>query len=135
MSTILDKNARPISSEQQNGHSRQGTMDVRTIPTGTLIYNLIRYTNECMGLQGALQQFDLMRQQKLVVNEPPQITKIREHLEQAEACRYLISKELNDRFAEFDKGRIASLNLEVLDLTKKPAESPSPAAEPEPKQG
>jgi hypothetical protein len=111
MSTILDKNQKPINGQDQN---RQ-THDVRVVPTGTLIYNLIRFTGEDVGLGNAIQQFEMAKQQQKMVVDPPQLAKLKEHHQEVQHHRYIIAAELNARFADLDGAYRARLGIEIIE--------------------
>jgi hypothetical protein len=127
MSTILDQNQRPIQSSENGQNKESSKVDVRTIPTGTLIYNLIRYTGEEIGIANTIHQIEAIKEQQKMVNDPPQLAAMRDHEKHVQAWRYLISVELNERFADIDNARLAGLSLSVVDLTK--------SAEPGPQSG
>jgi len=117
--SIVDQNEKPIPSTNGANHS-QDTHDVRSLPTGTLIYNLIRFTGEEVGLENVRHQLQMAKQQQKLVSDPPQLTALEEHLGSIQRARYIIAHEINERFADVDKMRVARLGIEIVE----PEESP-----------
>lgn len=113
MSTILDKNSNPMP-KTQNGEAGRDVADVRAIPTGTLIYNLIKFSMEENGLGNARHQLMAMKEAQKLVADPPQLAAITEHLMQVSEFRYIIAKEVNDRFADLDEAYRRKLGIEVI---------------------
>ncbi len=126
---LLDANEKPIQSAQakeeaKNGHdhdSGKGKADVRTIPTGTLIYNLIRFTGEEIGMENVVHELEQVKLQQKMVADPPQLAPIRQHLAQLKEFRFVVANEINERFLTVDKMRLAQCGIEVVE--------PSPSSE------
>lgn len=125
--SLTDKNGRPIKSEEKaeeksstkNGESSAEKMqDVRTVPRGLLIYNLMVCTVDLKMSSAGLEQMEaMMKMQKRVV-DPPELTAIREHIQRMEIFRNVIVTDLNERFADADAAYIAKMGLEVEDRTE-----------------
>lgn len=87
-------------------------IDVRMVPSGTLIYNLIRYSIEEIGIKSMLAQADQFKQANKLLVDPPQISAAREGLAGIEQARYAMATEINIRMASLDEMRIASIEPE-----------------------
>jgi hypothetical protein len=102
-----------------NGAAKKGIMDVRTVPTGQLIFNLIRAAGEEIGVGNAIQQVKAMKEQQKMVADPPQLEAMMNHLATMERYRYIIANEINERFKGIDQQRITELGIVI---TEPPAE-------------
>jgi hypothetical protein len=119
MSKLVDANDRPIQTEEQqqeapkNGqnHDKQ-TQDVRAAPTGTLIYTLMRYTIDEVGLDNICHQLEMLKAQAKMVQDPPELERARHRLQQIQAHRYVLARELNERYADVDLARCKALGIE-----------------------
>lgn len=124
MALIVDKNSNPMP-QTANGEADKDVFDVRAIPTGTLIYNLIRYTGEEVGLENMEHQLQAMKEQQKLVADPPQMVAIRARLQEIKERRYIIAKDINDRFADLDAAYRQKCGIEIL--------MPNPATDVDPK--
>jgi len=123
MSNITDANGKPLESTPPkpqtaagNGKST-GEMDVRTIPTGTLIWNLFLRAWDEKGMGMGMMQLEQLKAQQAMVADPPQLAELREQLKLAEHERFVLANELNVRFRDVDKARVDELGLELIDRT------------------
>jgi hypothetical protein len=115
--TLVDQNDKPIAAEpavkeaKGNGHAQKdpAVMDVRAMPTGTLVYNLIRQTCDEVGLENELNRMEAMKQMQRMVALPPQVQaqydKIAAFHQEIVRSRYIIAREINQRFADVDAMR------------------------------
>jgi hypothetical protein len=104
-------------SSKSNGIPTPQTeaVDVRRIPTGTLVWNLFLSAQAEQGLAGAIRQFQEIKKQQKMVADPPQLAQMIEHFKIAEHERYTIAKEINARFRDLDMRRCETLGLELFD--------------------
>lgn len=121
MSKLVDENNRPLQKEEKpaasknNGKSNSSVMDIRAVPTGTLIYNLILTTFDERAAGMVIGQMEQMKEVQKMVTDPPPLLMARAQLAQQEERRFAMASELNIRFLALDKQRIAECELEVLD--------------------
>ncbi|TAL41921.1 MAG: hypothetical protein EPN91_09585 [Salinibacterium sp.] len=112
---ILDQNEKPIS----NGANRKKDVhDVRTIPLGTLIFNLIRFAGEEIGIGNMIRQLEEIKLQQKMVADPPQLGALRKHLETLEEHRFICANEINARTAGIDKARLEACGITIEDMSK-----------------
>lgn len=137
MGLIEDKNGKPLSDDKEqsgddNGKSNGarasgGVMDVRTVPTGTLIYNLCLVTNREDGAFAMLQQLEQMKVTQKVVGDPPQLVAMHAEYQLLQEARYGMAAELNFRFKAMDIHRAKTLGVEIFEpgsLAEEPASDP-----------
>ena len=124
MSTILGADGKPTTEPEAerpatNGHDKSETRDVRTVPTGVLIFNLCLCANGLQMNKMMLEQVTAeMRQQKIIV-DPPQVQQLKAVLEHQYMARDVMVGEINFRFRELDAQRVSKLEMEVVDRTAK----------------
>lgn len=103
------------SEKSGNGNNQPvDVADVRAIATGTLIFNLIRYATEEIGLENAMHQIEFMKEQQKAVSFPPQYEAIKKALADIQERRYIIANEINKRFAKLDAERRAEVGIEIV---------------------
>lgn len=122
--SLVDANGNSMPQAEEappatNGAAKKGIMDVRTVPTGQLIFNLIRAAGEEIGVGNAIQQVKAMKEQQKMVADPPQLEAMMNHLATMERYRYIIANEINERFKGIDQQRITELGIVI---TEPPAE-------------
>lgn len=109
--SIKQEEAKPSGNGQSHGPEKQ---DVRGVPTGTIIYNLIRVTGEEVGLEGFVHQMEQAKEAKKMVTEPPQLVRAKQVLAQMGHNRTVLALELNERFKHIDLARCAELGIQVF---------------------
>ena len=125
MSTILGADGKPTEPETEarpeaNGKDRSETRDVRTVPMGVLMYNLMLCANGYQMNKMMLEQMSMqMRQQKIII-DPPEVQHLKAILEHQHMARDVMVGEINFRFKEIDERRIAGLDMQVVDRTDSP---------------
>lgn len=127
MSTLVDQNEKPITNGQNGQSHGPETADVRTVPTGTLIYNLIRFTIDEIGLEGMVGHMLEAKEHHKMVADPPQLERAKEKLAQMQEARYIAAREINERLKDVDKARLDSLGIKVV-APAAPTNEPAPAA-------
>jgi len=139
MTLITDENgkkhdsepeARPGSNGQSHGPEVQ---DVRGLPTGTLLYNLIRVVGEEVGIEGFIHQMEAAKEAKKMVGDPPQLARAKEVYSAMCQRRFVFANELNQRFKDIDEARAVACGITIFvprgDVT--PAEEAAPAKQEE----
>lgn len=112
---LVDKNNNPLN--EQNGQNQEpAKRDARTLPTGTLIYNLIRFAGEEIGIENMIHQLEAIKQERKMVADPPQMAALKEHYKSLTQARFIVANEINERFESVDKARWAELGIEVHEL-------------------
>lgn len=122
MGLISDENGKPMSSETEaqpkpgsNGQSHGPEIqDVRGLPTGTLIYNLIRVTGEEVGIEGFIHQMEAAKEAKKMVGEPPQLARAKEVYTAMCQRRFVFANELNQRFKDIDEARAKACGITIF---------------------
>ena len=133
MSRIVNQSGRPMEKELEkkeapkNGANKQehGMLDIRTVPTGTLIYNLILATQDERGAGMAIHQMEMMKAQQKMVADPPQLENAKAAFVNHEQRRFALANEINIRFKASDESRVADLGMVLAtfeDLAAKKAE-------------
>lgn len=130
MGLIEDANGRPMSEEGapangSNGSSEESTapVDIRTVPTGTLIYNLVLVAGKEQGAYAMIQQMEALKAEQRIVTDPPRLTAMYVELRNLEEARWVMAKELNIRFRSNDLQLAAKRQLEMYepgDLAEEP---------------
>lgn len=130
MSIILDHNNRQLRKEPDaNIHPKPVSVtDVRAIRTGTLFYNLIRYTCEEIGLDDMKHQLEEVKERTKSVTYPPQYEQICAAYEDICERRYIIANEINRRYDTIDTSRAAAAGIDITPLP--PEITPATTAEP-----
>lgn len=120
--SLTDEHGRPLTKEDDdkpNGKSKGGIrreqVDVRSIPTGTLLWNLYLASNAEQMLIGQIHQLQVLKQMQKMVNDPPQMQQLVADYQNTERERYTIAREVNARFRDMDLSRCARLNIELYD--------------------
>lgn len=115
------------NEKQKNGqsHSRE-IQDVRTVPSGTLFYNLAVVTAKEEAMGGMVQHIEMQKQQQKLLVDPPELVFLKSQLEHFMQMRYIIAQELNSRFKDLDEERCTKLGIQVMKTT----EEPPPPSEP-----
>lgn len=88
------------------------SIDIRTVPSGTLIYNLIRCTAEELGIEGMLHHHEMTKHQNKMIVDPPEVLRAKEMLTAMQNARYKLANEVNIRFQSADAMRIATANID-----------------------
>lgn len=121
MGMITDENGKKIDAEPTdgkpvtNGQSHgPDIQDVRGLPTGTLIYNLIRVTGEEVGIEGFIHQMEAAKEAKKMVGEPPQLARAKEVYTAMCQRRFVFANELNQRFKDIDEARAAACGITIF---------------------
>lgn len=130
MGLIEDANGNPLSEEEKpvNGAKMQPKqVDIRTVPTGTLMYNLILVATKEQGAAAMIQQLEMMKAQQKMVQDPRELTAMYAELQNLEQSRYVMAQELNARFKDFDMAFAARRGIEIYE--------PGPVAEPDYEKG
>lgn len=131
--SLVDAHGRPTSTEPQPKPDEQqpkGKADVRTLPTGTLMFNLIKYSAEEIGLENTLHLMKQKKEELKMVEDPPQMARLVEVLQHIGGIRYVLAMEMNTRFAEMDAAYCARVGVELAKTPDvDPAAEPTPAAE------
>ena len=128
MSSIVGPGGRPIEekvSEEKdgagahptNGKSNQELLDIRTVETGTLVYNLVLATQDERAVAMAVHQMEMMKAQQKMVVDPPPLEMAKQQFEIHEKRRFAMANELNQRFRAIDAARLAEAGIEVVDAT------------------
>lgn len=126
--SITDEHGRPVSSGS-NGKSettevagiRKESVDVRSIPTGTLMWNLYLASNAEHALLSQIRQLQILKEAQKMVEDPPQMQKMIQDFHEAEQGRYTIAKELNARFHDRDMSRCSGLGIELYEPAQEEA--------------
>lgn len=134
MSMITDENGKKIDAEPEakpgsNGQSHgPEVQDVRGLPTGTLIYNLIRVTGEEVGIEGFIHQMEAAKEAKKMIVDPPQLARAKEVYTAMCQRRFIFANELNQRFKDIDEARALACGITIF--APKGDLAPSEEAEP-----
>ena len=125
---ITDKNGKPIDSDSpSNGKKEeQKAVDVRTVPTGTLMYNLCLIASREDGAYAMLQQLEAQKVAQKSVTSSPDLLMMHEHYQALQHTRYGIAAELNFRFRDADLMHAEKLGVEMYEpgaLANDPSES------------
>jgi len=109
MSTILGADGRPAEPTATSPDATKDdrrTMDVREVPMGILVYNLVRNTIGQQFNKMALEQMQhVMQQQKMVV-DPPELVELKADAERQELLIMAVAGEINHRFKDTDARRL-----------------------------
>jgi len=126
--TLTDKNGKPLNGAERkppkNGQSGDSVVDVRTVPTGTLIYNLVLTGSKELGARAMIQQLEMMKVQQKMVAEPPELAAMRAEHANLENARYVMAAELNARFKDFDAAFAARRGIEMHEPGELASEPP-----------
>ncbi len=131
---IVTDDAKPEAARPgSNGASaKPGRVDVRSLPTGTIIYNLIRVTGEEVGLENFIHGMEQQKAAQKLVGDPPQLAAAKQAYDQMVQSRFIFASVLNDRFKDVDAAYWARLGIEVTVLAGDEAPAPTtPAVAPE----
>jgi hypothetical protein len=119
MGLIQDANGKPMSKDNEpsnkNGKSQPGQVDIRTVPTGTLIYNLVLVAGKEQGAWAMIQQLEAMKAAQKVVGDPPQLTAMYAEFRNLEQSRFIMANELNVRFRDLDMAIAARRGIEIFE--------------------
>lgn len=138
MGLISDENGKPMTTETEekaeetarpgsNGQSHgPEVQDVRGLPTGTLLYNLIRVVGEEVGIEGFIHQMEEAKKAKKMVGDPPQLARAKEVYTAMCQRRFIFANELNERFKDIDAARAKACGITIF--VPKGDELPPPAA-------
>lgn len=132
MSTILGADGKPAAEPEPenrpstNGHDKSETRDVRTVPTGVLVYNLCLCAGGSQINKMTLEQMQMQMKVQKIIIDPPEVQHLRAVLEHQMMARDVMVGELNFRFKEIDEKRIASLDMQVVDRTDNPPVTKEP---------
>lgn len=134
MSSLLDSNERPIQPEAAekpaNGKNHdQNVMDVRAVPTGTLLYTFVKTVMDETGVESFIHQMEAMKLQQRMVADPGELVRAKGVYHAMAQRRYVMARELNERFADLDKARRDALGIAEW---VPPAQEEPAAAEEEP---
>jgi hypothetical protein len=140
MSTILgadEKPTEPTEAEQparpeSNGRDKSETRDVRTVPMGVLMYNLMLCANGLQMNKMMLEQLSMEMKMKKIIIDPPEVQQLKAILEHQHMARDVMVGEINFRFKEIDERRIATMDMQVVDRTPKEGEAAPIAVSGEP---
>lgn len=88
--------------------------DVRAIESGTLFYNLIRYTVEGIGLGNVIHEMDQAKQAQKLIVDPPPLARMKEVEADLKERIFIITNEINKRFAALDEKRRIDCGIEVV---------------------
>lgn len=119
MSSILGANGKPVAEPEKdspstsNNREKSETRDVRTVPTGVLIFNLCLCANGLQLNRMTLDQVQMQMQQQKVIIDPPEVQQLKAILEHQYMARDVMVGELNFRFKDLDERRLAALGLTV----------------------
>jgi hypothetical protein len=125
MSDLLDKMKQTAQQAPQRAAPDPiptEVADVRTIKTGILVYNLMRYTIDEIGLDNLKHQLEEVRAQQKMVAMPPQYDQIVAAHEDIKQRRWIIANEINLRFADIDDARATYAAANPLSLISAAAE-------------
>lgn len=122
MSTILGADGKPVVEPEtakpvSNGQSKERSevRDVRTVPTGVVVYNLMLTCFKLeMNKMTHDQMMHLMQQQKMIV-DPPEVVHIRAAIENLSMARDVMMADLNARFKDIDEAHAVNLKAIVED--------------------
>lgn len=120
---ITDENGNPLKSDQSeetqpDGEDRVGKIseqDVRTIPTGTLIYNLGKIAGREDGCMGRIEELEMIKAHQKMVQDPEELAMLKHHLPLLEHTRYVIASELNIRFKALDDALAKERGIEIFE--------------------
>lgn len=147
MGIIQDESGKPLQSEEpvegkteektEGGNGQSHGMDrhdVRGLPTGTILYNLIRVVGEEVGLEGIIRQVEVQKAKQKIIGDPPELVKMKEVYEEMVTRRFVFANELNQRFKGVDEARRKELGIEIFvpkgdQMPAAAAETPTPTAE------
>lgn len=131
--SLVDAHGRPTSAEPPPKPEEQlakGKADVRTLPTGTLMFNLIKYSAEEIGLENTLHMMKQKKEELKMVEDPPQMARVAEVLQHIGGIRYVLAMEMNARFAEMDAAYCARVGVELAKTPDiEPVAESTPASE------
>jgi hypothetical protein len=91
------------------------TTDIRTVPTGTLIYNLLLVGGKEQGAYAYIQQLEHAKTQQKLVVDPPELQAMYAEFKNLEQARYTMAQELNVRFKEFDADIAKRRGIEIYE--------------------
>lgn len=120
MSMITDENGNKIDAEPEarpgsNGQSHGPEIqDVRGLPTGTLIYNLIRVTGEEVGIDGFIHQMEAAKESKKMIVDPPALARAKDVYMAMKQQVFIIANELNQRFKDIDEARAKACGITIF---------------------
>jgi hypothetical protein len=124
MGLIEDANGNPMSKDEEteeapkngaNGKDTSKVTDIRTVPTGTLFYNLVLVAGKEQGAWAMIQQLEAMKAQQKMVQDPPQLTAMYAEFRHLEQSRFVMAQELNMRFKDFDMAFAARRGIEMFE--------------------
>ena len=132
---LTDEHGKPLKAEAdqkeappKNGESKKtGQQDVRTIPTGTLFYNLAKMASREDGCMAMIQQFEMMKAQQKMLEDPQPLAMAKQELDIIEQTRYIIARELNIRFAAIDVALAKERGIEIYEPGELASEPPKEA--------
>lgn len=123
MGLIKDESGHDIEAEEKklgdtpasNGHNHgMEKRDVRGLPTGTIIYNLIRVTGEEVGLENFIHHEEVKKAMQKTIGEPPQLAAAKQAYQSMVQGRFVFANELNERFKTLDQARCSELGIEMF---------------------
>jgi len=124
MSTILGSNGKPLEDEVKkdgpNGADKSEVQDVRTVPTGVLLFNLCLCSNGMQMNRMTLDEMTRIMKEQKVIADPPEVAYLKEALQHQLMARNVMVGELNYRFRDLDKKRLEEIQLEVVDRSDSP---------------
>lgn len=109
-----------------NGEAPRQMQDIRAVPTGTLVFNLIRVSVAELGMGNAIMAFEQEKKQQKMLIDPPPLSAMKEQFKSIEHDRFVMALELNRRFADMDMMRCAKLGIEIIEVG-----GPTPASKTE----
>jgi len=89
------------------------TTDLRSVRTGTLIFNLILASTVEQQMTMQVHQLARIKDQQNLVGDTPQAKQLMEQLQKVQVERYKLANEVNARFADHDARRAAQFDLEI----------------------
>lgn len=89
--------------------------DIRTVPTGTLIYNLVLIAGKEQGAYAYIQQLEHAKTQQKILVDPPELTAMYNEFKHLEQGRYVMAQELNARFKDMDMAFAARRGIEIFE--------------------